>query len=527
MRQSLQAAVGTTLLTPAFNACTSEHIITGKVIGPNAALGHRLRDMKFESPTQSKSTDVLIVGGGVAALSAARVLKQNNVSFHLLELGTEAGGNSVAGKNHVTAYPWGAHYLPLPNHNDPELIAFLKEAGVIIGEANGLPVFQDYYLCFDPKERLYINNFWQDSLLPHEGISLAEREEIDRFTTLMHEYKIMKGRDGKDAFTIPIAMSSQDDVFLALDKISMHTFLIQHDFHSEALHWYVDYCCADDFGATSRDVSAWAGIHYFASRKGRAANASDDTLLTWPEGNNFLVKKLQAYCQDEIETNALVYGITIKDDGVEVLFFDAKENRTVSYHARQVILATPQYINNRIFPQGKTVSQSFQYAPWMIANITIGSSLSERKGEQIAWDNVIFGSQSLGYVNASHQYVGIATAEKVLTYYYPLTGSDTTSERRRAYERGYDDWKEIILKDLSKAHPNIAKEITNIDIWIWGHGMIRPAPGLIWGQEIREVAASVDQKIFKAHSDLSGISIFEEAFYQGHQAAKLCLKHRP
>jgi hypothetical protein len=34
------------------------------------------------------------------------------------------------------------------------------------------------------------------------------------------------------------------------------------------LRWYLDYCCRDDYGAGIATVSAWAGIHYFASRHG-------------------------------------------------------------------------------------------------------------------------------------------------------------------------------------------------------------------------------------------------------------------
>jgi hypothetical protein len=30
---------------------------------------------------------------------------------------------------------------------------------------------------------------------------------------------------------------------------------------------YIDYCCRDDFGLGIKEVSAWAGIHYFAARK--------------------------------------------------------------------------------------------------------------------------------------------------------------------------------------------------------------------------------------------------------------------
>ena len=54
--------------------------------------------------------------------------------------------------------------------------------------------------------------------------------------------------------------------------------------------------------------------------------------------------------------------------------------------------------------------------------------------------------------------------------------------------------------------------------------MIKPLPGLIWGNDRKAAMAPVDNKIFFAHSDLSGISIFEEAFYRGHTVAKELLQ---
>ena len=51
----------------------------------------------------------------------------------LVELGDDTGGNAASGRNAVSAYPWGAHYLPLPSHEDEELVSFLKDSGVITG----------------------------------------------------------------------------------------------------------------------------------------------------------------------------------------------------------------------------------------------------------------------------------------------------------------------------------------------------------------------------------------------------------
>ena len=53
-----------------------------------------------------------------------------------------------------------------------------------------------------------------------------------------------------------------------------------------------------------------------------------------------------------------------------------------------------------------------------------------------------------------------------------------------------------------------------------GHGMISPVTDFIFGKEKELAQQNIDGKIFFAHTDLSGISIFEEAFHQGINAAK-------
>lgn len=514
-------ASGAAAMLPMLHSCRTRKKITGKILGPDAALGHRLRKMDFPPPTEERKADVVIVGGGIAGLSAARYLNQHSSDFLLLELGDEVGGNSIGGKNQITAYPWGAHYLPLPGNNDQELLRFLKEADVITGEKNGVPVFNEYYLCFDPKERLYINNYWQDGLIPNAGIPQKDRIEIERFNREMHAFKQQRGQDGREAFAIPLDFSSQDKSLLALDSISMAQYLASNNYQSDYLKWYVNYCCADDFGASMEDVSAWAGIHYFASRKGMAANADADVVLTWPEGNFFLARALRKDIEPRILTKSLVYKVEPENDRVVVTYFDASRNISISIISDKVILATPQYVTQRILAGND--SSAFRYAPWMIANITLDSQLNERRGTSLCWDNVFYGSESIGYVNANHQHISIKENRKVLTYYLPLTGADVRAARMAAFERTYDDWLSMILTDLKKPHPRIEEQIENIDIRIWGHGMIRPDVGFIWGEDRRKYIDAQTNRILKAHSDMSGISIFEEAFYRGHIAAKKCL----
>ena len=48
--------------------------------------------------------------------------------------------------------------------------------------------------------------------------------------------------------------------------LSFAAWLAEHRFDSKPLLWYANYACRDDYGALASDVSAWAGLHYFASR---------------------------------------------------------------------------------------------------------------------------------------------------------------------------------------------------------------------------------------------------------------------
>jgi hypothetical protein len=520
---SITGAAGAVAFWSSSCSGTRDFPITMK--GGNAALGHRLRSMDFPPPTQSLKCDVAVIGGGIAGLSAARYLANHGVDFRIFELEDVTGGNARGDKNHISAFPWGAHYLPLPNNEDSELVAFLREEQVITGMKDGLPIFNEYYLCHDPKERLYINHLWQDGLIPHEGVPKQDRDQIQQFLERMNEFRLMTGRDGKQAFTIPVDKCSADPEITALDMETAANFLHRLGYNSPYLRWYVNYCCADDFGTSVDDTSAWAMIHYFASRKGQAQNASPDAVLTWPEGNYWLAQRLRAKAESRISTGNVIYQVAVKDGVVECLAFDAAANLSKIIIANKVILATPQFINARLLTtQTREIDySSFRYSPWMVANLLTDHSLNERRGEPLSWDNVIYGSDALGYVNAMHQQLHAHPNQKIITYYKPLLGSDPMKVRTAARDKSSGDWKHEIIKDLSMPHPGIENVIQEMSIWLWGHGMVRPEPGFVFSNNRKNALKPIDNKIFFAHSDLSGLSIFEEAFYRGHMAAKSVL----
>jgi hypothetical protein len=537
--QVSSALAGLSLLSA---ACSPAKPIPGEIIGASSSVGHLLRDNKFGEPVSGFACEVAIIGGGISGLSAARWLKKHGINdITVLDLEQHVGGNAASGRNEVSAYPWGAHYIPTPNNDLPEYLEFLEEAGVITGhDDKGLPVYNDYYLCFDPQERLFINGSWQDGLIPRQGLPASDQSEITRFLHDMEGFRQALGSDGRPAFSIPVDTSSKDPVFTALDNRTLLVWLQENNYHSTYLHWYVNYCTRDDFGTTADTISAWTGIHYFACRKGIGSNARHYDVLTWPEGNGFLVSQLRQTIEACLKPNALAVKIAPRSEvaahsdtadsnmdheDMEVRYYDTATRQLKAIWPKHIILAVPQFVANRLLPvtpERQAIVGTMHYTPWMVANLTV-THPADRRGSPLSWDNVIFDSPSLGYVEATHQQLAQLKDRKVLTYYYPLTGEDPVTARKKALQRSHGEWTELILADLKKVHPDIESTTQRIDIMLWGHAMAQPRPGWIHGGNRQLLQQSFNANIHFAHTDLAGISIFEEGFYQGIKAANKIL----
>lgn len=487
-----------------------------RLSGTKHLLGHRLWIKDFPKPTKQIQIPYLIVGGGISGLSAARQFQKRGISdFLMLELENHLGGNSSNGENKYSKYPLGAHYLPLPNFQDKELLRFLEEEKIILGyNEKGFPIFDELQLTFAPDERLFYKNNWQEGVVPKNGNLITDDLEFDQFFKKMDIFRSGKGEDQKYLFDIPIYLSSKDEAIRSLDKITMKQWFKENNFTSEPLFNYIDYCCKDDFGLGIEYVSAWAGIHYFAGRKQDSTPKKHDSVLTWPEGNARLATHLKKYTTDKSLKNHLVYEVKMENGKVVAKAFDDATKTSVEIIADKIIMSSPQFVNQYLMPNRKAFTKDFHYTPWLLATLIV-DELPDNNSFPLSWDNVIYGSKGLGYVYDQHQTLNQVQDKKVITYYFSFSSGDLKKTRKELYKKDKEYWKQFVLNDLKIAHPDIEEYTEDIEIFLLGHGMISPAPGFIFGNAKKQAKQNIEKKIYFAHSDLSGISIFEEAFHQG------------
>lgn len=504
----------------------------GQLLGSSAALGHRLRDGGFPEPATTLRTGVLIVGGGVSGLSAAWKLdKAGCADFRLVELEDAAGGNSRGGVSALVAYPWGAHYLPLPTVESRAVRELLAELGVLQGDpAAEQPLYDERYLCATPQERVFRDGLWEEGLLPRRGVGRDERAQQQRFLARIETLKSARGSDGRRLFAIPMALSSRDPAWLALDRISLRQWLLDQGFSAPTLHWLANYACRDDYGTSYDQTSAWAGLHYFACRNGGAANAAADTVLTAPDGNAWLVRALARRAGPRLLTGNAVWRMQEAGDAVVVDCWNEAAQRSQRIRADQLIWAAPSFLLPRVWAAMpaplKAAAGAVEYAPWLTANLHLADFPEERHGAPAAWDNVFYDSPGLGYVVATHQLIRRRLSGTVLTYYRALHDVAPDVGRRQLLETSRETWAAGILGELESAHPNIRQLVTRLDVFRNGHAMRRPTPGSLWGGGRERLAGFTSRRVTLAHADLSGFSLFEEAQYRGVLAAERVLSAR-
>ena len=494
------------------------------IAGPNVSAGHHKFDPD-QTLASTKQHGIVIAGGGVAGLSAGWWLKKSGFTdFVILELEHDAGGNARAKSNEISPYPLGAHYIPMPGPEAVYLRTLFEDMGIIKGyDAAALAIIDEFAACHTPKERLLSQGVWQESIIPALGVQQTELDQIQAFQEFATSFAGKKGTDGRYAFASPAALSSKDPEFTKFDGMSVQELLNSKGMDSKHLAWYLNYCCRDDFGSNLEKTSAWALLHYFNARHGNGGE-----IVTWPDGIGHVVSYLTDYLKDHLITGAAVKDISQNKHETKTVYQLSEKGSfgapidSYAFESKAVICALPQFVCASVIAERRQQRpkflDAFSYSPWLVANIKINDIKALAAGVPVSWDNVSQNSHSLGYVVANHQTLNAVPGPVNITYYLPVTEIEPHVARAALFDMPLESWRNHIVKDLSAMHPTIAGSIEAIEIWLWPHGMIRPTPGFITSTDRQEALKPLG-RIHFAHSDLSGMSLFEEAQYQGVQAA--------
>ena len=510
---------------PLFAACGDVRTPPAiSVLRPGMREGHALRDTAaLPTPSGELRCAVAILGSGVAGLTAAWRLAREGQRDVVLVDGPEPDGNAAAGALGGIACPRGAHYLPLPGREATHVRDMLADLGVLYGAPGAAaPEYDEQALVHPAAERTFAGGLWHEGLLPRS--TADDVAAADRFEAAMRDWAARRGTDGLFAFTVPLAACSRDVALRALDRVSFAVWLDAQSHRHPALRRYIDYAMRDDYGAPAGAISAWAGLHYFCSRRGEARNAEAGTVLSWPQGLSALTAGLRTRLGDTRTLAGHAVQLRGGRSAVNITVL-APDGRSLLLQAGHAICAMPLHVAHRIDPE-LTASLPREAlpptAPWLVANVLLDGFPHERPGVDLAWDNVVHEGRGLGYVVATHQLTRVARPPATVFTAYQSGWTDAAEARRWLASADDAALLDLALADLDLAYDaRWRRRIRAVELVLRAHAMAIPQPGFIDApaRALRDRGG----RVLHAHADVSGLSLFEEAAWWGDQAARTLL----
>jgi hypothetical protein len=433
------------------------------VHGESFAICHQVRDgHQFERPDATRKAGIVIVGGGVAGLSAAFFLRGRD--WLLLEKEDHFGGNAFQEEYHGQPYGTGSAYA----YRDDEGDQLAKEIGLT------LP------LVDNPDPTIVNNTFVPDTWktgLDELPFSKEVRESFKKFRDDMMKIRIRERMAELDAqpfanFTGPYA--------------------------PEVAQWWDGYG-PSNWGATAEDSSAYVGLANVQD----LLRGGDSQRVILPGGlgciSHKLVEVLEPKYKERLLSGVTVIAVVQGKDDVRVTYL--REGKPTTVAAKAALLCTPKHITSRIVmglpSEQKAAMRRFRYAPYPVVNVIFDKPVYNR-----GYDNWCPGNAFTDFIVADwtvRNSPGYKQKHNILTFYTPLR------EIQRSTLLSEDDCKLLaarVLADFQKLMPEFDVDPVEVRVYRRGHPMFMATPGQY--TKNRLAAAHPMDRIFFGNADSGG-----------------------
>ena len=433
------------------------------VHGEHFEVCHQIRDgHQFERPDATRKADIVIVGGGVAGLSAAYFLRGKD--WLLLEKEDHFGGNAYQEEYDGQPYATGSAYAESGDYGD-QLAA---EIGLKLPPVN-MP---------DPTivNKTFVPDTWKTGIdqLPYPK---EVRESFKKF------------RDDMMKLNIPKQMAE-------LDAQPFTNFT--GGYAPEVQQWW-DGFGPSNWGATTENSSAFVGLANVQNLIG----GGDSTRVILPGGlgciTHKLVEVLQPKYKERLLDDVAVVAVVQEKDSVRVTYLH--EGKLITVAAKAVLMCTPKHIASRIVMglpyEQKTAMRRFRYAPYPVVNVIFDKPVYNR-----GYDSWCPGNTFTDFIVADwtvQKNPGYKQKHNILSFYTPLR------ENQRATLLDEKDCRSLaahVLADFQKLMPEFNVDPVEVRLYRRGHPMFMAVPGQY--TKNRLAAAHPMDRIFFGNSDSGG-----------------------
>jgi hypothetical protein len=313
-----------------------------------------------------------------------------------------------------------------------------------------------------------------------------------------------------DAYTgeFPLPTTLIDSKWHHLDQISFFDYLNKYLPLTSDFVEAIDYQLMDDYGGTSKQISALAGIHYYKCRP--YYDKEEPALFSPVEGNFYFAKKmLNTIGESHLHCNHLVFGLKQENNKWLADVLDSKTNTRKQIVAKNVVYAGQKHSLKYIHPASYKTFSDVSYTPWVVINF----ELEVTELENSKWQNDYLSPDIsfLGFVDSNVQ---DAKKNRVLTVYYCF--SEIHHYLVQEFEEKHT---EIVFDALEKISQYYGKDITKYVkkayVKLLGHAMPLPKVGYLTKER-----KLVHENLAFAGVDTGRLPVLFDAMDSGIQAVK-------
>ncbi len=426
--------------------------------------GHLIMQSENFEVSEQLETKLLVVGAGIAGLTAAANAPGKDCI--VCELSDRIGGSSGSETYKGAHFCQGAHYdLVYPNYFGEESLGFFENLDILkYNKQAALWEYTDkqYLIKTDYESQCFSAGKFRDDVLP-------EGEVVQNFLDFMDA---QLGNYMLPTRSIP-------EKIRHLNNQTFLDYLKENIEITPELTRAIDYQMIDDFSGETHEVSALAGMYYYANRPYRTAEIE---IFSPPEGNFYFANKIAStLSEDQILTSHLVKNINQTNDGFEVDVVDINNKKIKKIKAANIIYAGQKHALKYILPDQYPLFESNQYAPWMVVNFV----LKENKLDKGYWQNeVLLQDKSfLGFVDSNAQY---STGKpRVLSAYYcfPSWQRKNLANIEKTAQQLVSQTAENIGWYFGLRPEQFSPIVEKVFIKVMGHAMPIPVPGYLFNDK--------------------------------------------
>lgn len=453
-------------------------------------------------PAVSEEYDVVIVGGGLAGLSAAYYLKGKRVL--IIEGHTRLGGNAKSQQYNKSFTSMGSAYITLPDEGD-EIDTFLKQTNL-----------KRQFRKTDHDDETVIMN---GKFVPGFWAGGTDIKNADQFKAAKEKFTEVWDNNYPEIPCWDNSTSGRAH-FNSLDSISFTNWLRRElgTIHPHIMEYITLYCWSS-FSASPDEISAAQGLNFLT------CDLAGIQVL--PGGNGMIAQTLyqELSKRSGVKFTNLSFVVDIKSEGGKaVVCYKDPSNNLKTVRGRHCIVANAKMVAKKIITglstQQEKAMNGIGYRAYLVANIFLKKKVPSKAYDLFCLEGSRPGSEYDGSKNRVFADVVFAdwaakdVADKsILTLYMPLP---------------YDMAQQYLFVDgihgkyFDRIKPRLTPVLANMGLgWSdvegmrlvrYGHSMpVAQVNGVASGLYER-ASASIDNCIHFANQDNWGNPCFETSF---------------